>query len=488
MTEPSTLDDIITRGTTRVLISLPTPLVIRNILASGLSAELRERFGIMTHAISPYPQPSFAEADGEACPNIAVPASKATYGLPQVEGATGIDRLFKGVHLAGFAIEYPDGSLQNMELSQKRTLHWWLARGLVSATSRTGGARRLLRRLYGRYRPHRPNIAAAFDRVRPALVVTASPGHNWLDLFVIDEARRRGIPVVCLLLSWDNLYSRGPLDRRPDLLLVWSEEMLRQAMDVHQLPRSSVEVTGALQFRHYQTMPTAEESQAMRRRVGLGEDEAYLAYVCGVRTSEYDVEDIEALTAVLEDSRFANHRLVVRPHPQGNKQAYQALESRGVILDRSLDLTGSSAAPQDFEVSAMRHMAALLGGADVVLSSWGTTALLEACIFDRPSIQLRWMDSVPHSLPTQVQMVRDFVRYLHLRPFDAIAAREYCDRPSELLPLMERMLAHEVEYRNRRQRCVEAFAKQPLGEVTQRVADVLERRFPSVLARMNTTR
>ena len=26
-------------------------------------------------------------------------------------------------------------------------------------------------------------------------------------------------------MSWDNLYSRGPMSRRPDHLLVWSEEM-----------------------------------------------------------------------------------------------------------------------------------------------------------------------------------------------------------------------------------------------------------------------
>ena len=50
-----------------------------------------------------------------------------------------------------------------------------------------------------------------FDAVRPSLVLVSSPGHFWLDHFVLDEARRRGIPSMCIVLSWDIFVLAGGL-------------------------------------------------------------------------------------------------------------------------------------------------------------------------------------------------------------------------------------------------------------------------------------
>ena len=97
------------------------------------------------------------------------------------------------------------------------------------------------------------------------MALVASPGHYWLDHFVLDEASRRGIPSASCL-SWDNLYSRGPMCRRPDRLMVWSDEMRSQAMEVHQFPADRVAVVGPLQFRFYGDPVTPTETAAMRGR------------------------------------------------------------------------------------------------------------------------------------------------------------------------------------------------------------------------------
>jgi hypothetical protein len=312
-----------------------------------------------------------------------------------------------------------------------------------------------------------------FDAVQPSLVLIASPGHLWLDHFVLDEAKRRGIPSVCIVLSLDNLYSRGPISRRPDYLMVWSEEMRRQAMDVHQFPSDRISVVGPLQFQPYAQPVTSEEIARMRAKVGLGATEPYLAYVCGARTARYDVEDVLELLVRLRSGPYHDLRVVVRPHPQGSRAAYEPLLERGVLLDRSPDLTDSRTPPEVLDLDAIRHMASFLRGARFVVSSWGTTALLEACIFDTPSVQLRWMDALPRSAPDEAQLVRYFQRYIHMRAFDAAGARPYCDHPDRLNSVLADLDARRAEYSVRRASAVERLTCLPLGQVVERVRDAM---------------
>lgn len=460
-------------GDRTVLAAAPFPLTLRNFVPTGLAGELERRYGTRVHFVSPYAQPHFTDPNGATYPNIPVTATAGAGGVPTLAGVTTLDLALKSVHLTGFALEYPDGSLQNLELSRRRAPQNLVARALATLAPRRSAARRWLRRLYALYRPRRAEITGAFDRVEPSLVLVASPGHYWLDHFVLDEARRRGIPSACVVLSWDNLYSRGPMCRRPDYLLVWSEEMRRQAIEVHQVPEDRIRVVGPLQFRFYAEPVAAEEIARMRRRVGLRPGEPFLAYVCGARTARYDVEDVQALATELRRGPYRDLRVVVRPHPQGSRAAYEALLDRGVLLDRSPDLTDAAVGPEALDVGAIRHMASLLSDARFVVSSWGTTALLEACIFDTPSVQLRWMEALPRGAPEETALVHDFQRYIHMRTFDATGARPYSDSPADLNAVLSDLEDRREHYARRRAEAVARLVCLPLGGVVPRVLEAV---------------
>jgi hypothetical protein len=120
-------------------------------------------------------------------------------------------------------------------------------------------------------------------------------------------------------------------------------------------------------------------------------------------------------------------------------------------------------------------MASLLRGARFVASSWGTTALLEACIFDTASVQLRWMDALPRGRPEEVRLVRDFQRYIHMRAFDATGARPYCDHPADLNRILGELETDRLAYSRRRAAAVERLVCTPLGEAVARARDALGR-------------
>lgn len=459
-----------------VLFSIPFPLSLRNVISTGLAAQIKKQLNVAVHIISPYGDAVFSDSDGNSFPNHVVASSEGTGGLPNLQNCSLFDCALKSIHLAGFAIEYPDGSLQNITLSGRKNLQWYIAKMLTSLAPRKSWRRNILRDLYNLYQPKKKELVDVFDSINPEFVLVSSPGHFWLDHFVLDEAKRRRIPSYCIVLSWDNLYSRGPLCRRPDFLLVWSEEMKRQALDVHGFPDDRISVVGALQFIFYDSPSSRQEVADMRTKIGLGPDEKYIAYVCGARTGEYDVEDVLEMRKALLDGPYHGLKIVVRPHPQGDKAAYDILRGYCILLDSDLDLTAGQTTPDSFNRQAIRHMAAFISDAEFVISSWGTTVLLEACIFDIPAVQLRWMDAIPHKNALEVQMVRDFQRYIHIRAFDAEGARLYCDHPKDLVALMREMQENERFFSLKRKETVRRLVCLPLEDVIHRVCKIIGNR------------
>jgi hypothetical protein len=454
----------------RVLVSAPFAFSLRNFVATGLCSRLADELGDAV-LVSPYADAAFSGPDGRPVRNVRLPADDGEWGIPKPAQVTFIDEQWKYLHMTGFAQEYPDGSLQMMTMGTNRNPRWWAARVLRFLAPRGSALRSALRNLNEARRPRRAVIREIFDRETPSLVVVASPGHYWADQFVMEEASRRRIPTLCVVLSWDNLYSRGPLVRRPDHLAVWSTAMRRQAEQVHDYPSGRIHEVGALQFGYYAEPVSPAEDAAMRAATGLAPGEKYLAYVCGARTARYDVEDLHAMIEALRPTEFGGMKVVVRPHPQGDRRVYAGLLADGVLLDASPDLTDGKTRPDAVNRDAIRHMAAFLSGAEYVLSSWGTTALLEATLLDRPTIQFRWMDSVAHSDPSDVAKVRDFQRYLHMRDFDEPGARLYSESPADLAPAMRRQRDNSPEFATRRRTLVARLVKLPLDGCVSRVVE-----------------
>jgi hypothetical protein len=453
----------------KVLVSAPFPFSLRNFVASGLCSRLARDLGEVV-VLSPYDYPRFTGPDGAVVRNIHLPAKPGEWGIPKPKQVGFIDEQMKFLHMAGFAQEYPDGSLQMMIMGTNQNARWWLARLLRAIAPRGTSRRAWFRDLIHARRPRRDVIETIFDEEQPELVLVASPGHYWGDQFVLEEAARRKIPSLCVVLSWDNMYSRGPLVRRPDYMAVWSRAMRRQAEQVQDFPSDRIHEVGALQFGHYSKPVDLDEDRRMRASIGLSPEDAYIAYVCGSRTAIYDVEDIRQLLEIVNSSEFKELKIVVRPHPQGDRREYAKLSEVGVLIDASPDLTDEKTKPDAVDYGAIRHMAAFLSGAKFVMSSWGTTALLEATLLDQPSIQFRWMDSVRHSKESEVDIVRKFQRYLHIRDFDEHGARLYSDSPSDLVENMRRLMDNNEEFSKRRKNLVESLVKLPLDGCVDRVA------------------
>ena len=189
---------------------------------------------------------------------------------------------------------------------------------------------------------------------------------------VVKVARRIGRPSIMLVWSWDNLSSKATLHEQPDVLLVWNELQVREAVDFHGVPPERVLALGAPNFdRFFEEMG--------RTPAGPGDDRATVLYL---GSSPKVVPDEPAvfdrwLAAVRgsADERVRTARIVVRPHPASRRWA-------------------GWAAPDDVEIALpdakieTAKLSLLLARADAVVAL-NTSAEIEAAISGTPVLTFR---------------------------------------------------------------------------------------------------
>lgn len=290
----------------------------------------------------------------------------------------------------------------------------------------------------------------------PVLLVTGTPGTEHLDALLLRAARRLGIPTLCVVLSWDNLTSKGHMAVRPDRLVVWNECMRQEALDLHDYRPEEVDVAGVAHFDVYARPDQQLSRAAVCRRLGL--DPARKILVFGTVSPflfRYNLEVAGLLAKAVADGRISPPaQLVVRLHPQSisgiyadDLEAYRALQARfpGLV---ALDLpqvinSGLQWALPDDE---MVWLASLLRRADVSLTV-GSTLAIDAALCDTPVIGVAF-DGL-HRLP-YARSIRRAYDYTHYTPLVETGGLRLAESEEQMIELVNRYLADpELDHEGR---------------------------------------
>jgi hypothetical protein len=135
---------------------------------------------------------------------------------------------------------------------------------------------------------------------------------------VIKSAQALGIPVALCVASWDHLTTKGLIRVRPDLVSVWNEEQKAEALAYHDIPASSIVVTGAQPFdRWFERRPTPRAEFC--RKIGLPAERPIVIFVGS--TASISAPDAELtfvrrwIRALRAHPALAGVSVLVRPHP-----------------------------------------------------------------------------------------------------------------------------------------------------------------------------
>ncbi|MGD9057372.1 MAG: hypothetical protein PVJ41_10085 [Desulfobacterales bacterium] len=197
----------------------------------------------------------------------------------------------------------------------------------------------------------------------------------------IQAARALDIPTIAIVLSWDNLTTKGTFHIMPDAVLVWNEALLKEAMAFHDVPQDRILITGAPVFDFWFEMRSTLDYASFCDKVGINAKQPFVLYLC---SSKYISGDETAFVkAFAKALRYVKDtqktRILVRPHPL-NAAIWQGIEDELItVWPQNAFWVDTPEAKQDYYHS-IYHSRAVIGV--------NTSAIIEAAICDRPCVTI----------------------------------------------------------------------------------------------------
>lgn len=321
---------------------------------------------------------------------------------------------------------------------------------------------------------------SVFEKYTPDLLVTGTPGYIFADAHLLRRAKRMGVPSACVVLSWDNLTSKGHMGARPDHLIVWNQIMQREAIDLHDYDLKRVHIAGVSHFDIYADRFRLKSREEFCREMGL--DPARKIITIGTVTPlvfPHNAEIIEILAqANLADRFIEPAQILVRLHPQvmnagtihaENIERFRELaqEYDNVILD--LPAVRSSSLMWDIAKADMQHLAEIMLHSDVTLNAVSTLTI-DSAIFDTPIIGIGF-DGHERKLPSE-SIIRCY-DYTHYANIVLTGGLRIAHNADEMINSINAYLADPALDREGRQRIVKEQCFKIDGQSGQRVAHLL---------------
>jgi hypothetical protein len=264
-------------------------------------------------------------------------------------------------------------------------------------------------------------------RHRPDLVVTGTPGYFPDDVHLLRACGRLGIPSACVMLSWDNLTSKGYMGAQPDWLLVWSDLMADEAVKYHNYPRNRMLWTGAAQFDHYFHLRDHLDRRAWRRAHAVPEDATMMVYgTINPAILPHEGNILRSIVGAMKAGKFRRRtHLWIRLHPQVVKGVYS--KNLGPFEDLAgPDVTVEKPPVQsdklawDLPKEDATHLAELLGAADVVATP-SSTLVIDAACAGTPIVDVLFDGDGPFEPRVRVARLAKYTHYAQILTTGGIA-------------------------------------------------------------------
>jgi hypothetical protein len=335
------------------------------------------------------------------------------------------------------------------------------------------GAHRLRRALWSRIGESfaaktSPRLEALF-RERPPDVVVSSHVSQVYGRRLIAAARRRGIPTVGNVNSWDNVW-KG-LRTRPDIVTCWSENNRDEIMRLEGYRAEDVIAIGAPAFDPY----LADDGQWTRTHtcaaLGMTPDQPYIVFATLGQFSQQidETYPFEALLQLWDAGDIpGDPRIVLRLHPW-TRDAYFAHLSKhpAVVISRYTGYTpGIGWNPTRDEAVLAGN---LLRHASVVISP-GSTMCIEAAIFETPTIVPAFNAYMPELFDAYFKRTWLEQHFARLYRADWVPVVRTMD---EYRAAIRSALADRAYYADGRRTIREQFLGVLDGKATERFADVI---------------
>jgi hypothetical protein len=314
--------------------------------------------------------------------------------------------------------------------------------------------------------------------LKPNLLVLSSPFGTEESVYLL-HAKELGIPVVCQVLSWDNITSKGTPLLMPDYFISWGPIMTQEIRHFYRFPKERIYECGVCHFDVYRQSDQLTPRDQLLRDLGLPPERPYLFY--GTVAKMYcpnELQIIAWLADRINHNGFAQPcSLIIRPHPLMLSGEYsssnedlkklKSLVGPHVVLDIPPILSERLA--WDLPKSDMYRLASLLAGSAMCLNV-SSTLCLDACMLDRPVVNIAFdgWEKLPYE-----QSARRALAYTHMAKLLAFGGVRIAKSFSDLEAHINAYLQDPQLDRDGRMLSVAQECGARDGRATERVANTL---------------
>ena len=320
--------------------------------------------------------------------------------------------------------------------------------------------------------PRSPEGGKWLESLRPSLVVSTCPVRS-AEPAIIAEAQRLRIPTAVVIHSFDNLTTKPRMLYDYDAYLVWSEQMKHELEYLY--PRAvekPIHVVGAPQFDVFRSDRFRVTREGFCGRMGLDPNRPIIVYALGsprLFPGEW-IAPFE-LAKVLQEARFRQAQLVIRPHPNFNDRKLREYFAScpGVVIqsarewDRPLE-------ERYHDEEAIVEWTGTFQHADVVVNM-SSTATIDAALLDTPVVNIDFdpnPDGVNRELIHEVNH-----RWEHFKPVAESGAVWLASDHESVADGVCHYLDNPASHREARARIAESVCGFTDGECGRRMAEAL---------------
>lgn len=318
---------------------------------------------------------------------------------------------------------------------------------------------------------HDEAFSKLIDEEKPDAVVFSNMIPS--DLECLKEARRRGIPLILAVASWDNPTSKGPLTVIPDFALVWSTEMKQEMAQCHDLPAELMAIVGVIYFENYFAPERLMPREEFCAKIGVPPETRIIQFATGdssiIRCNQ---PFLRLLQRIIAEQPFEHPcHLLVRVSPKDIYSLYKEFEGLPHTTIQYPLGEGSAygrhswipLAEEDYE------RASTLKNTDVLLTC-GSSIILDAACFDLPVVNLAYDCGL--DLPPWLSVKR-FFRYVHAQPVEQENATWMVNNDNELRAALAECVNHPEIRREERRRLLLRAVTHTDGKTCERWLDAV---------------
>lgn len=277
--------------------------------------------------------------------------------------------------------------------------------------------------------------------IHPSLLA----GYFINELLII--SRRRSIPLVIMMNSWDNPSTKAMNTGHPDRLIVWGPQSKQHAIQYLGMSPESIEEFGAAQFQLYRD-PLKESEAALRKEFHVPNDLPVLLYGGGCKGVNESAH-LKMIDEKIDSGEISPCHVLYRPHPwrgglAPGEQNFFDLRLRHVTMDphledyycRTADAHCAGFDLADYQVT--KRLLSLVSGVISPLS----TILLESIIFGKP-VLVYFSKTDQCSLASTVYGIG--IRLAHFKDFWGEPGIEVCNDDAQLPAACNRLLVNSQD-------------------------------------------